>query len=148
MSFLESRQQAAATERRRSARFTIDIPAILRTVTGDRPCRMANISDNGAKLEADNVPKEGVTGWLVLGDQEIFCKVIWTSDTACGIQFERCLGANRLMAIAGSRVKQAGPVANAGNIQMGRKRSGLLVSAHPSGSGIISRRQVASSSSA
>ena len=95
-------------------------------------------------LETQNVPNEGVSGWLVLGDEEIFCKVIWTNETACGIQFERNLGENRLMAIAGSRAKQSGPIANTGNIQMGRKRSGLLVSSQPSGSGIISRRQVAS----
>ncbi len=147
MSFLESRRQAAQTERRRSARFTIDIPVVLRTVTGDRPCRMENISDNGAKLVTDCAPNEGVSGWLVLGEEELYCKVIWSSESGCGIEFDRAIGENRLLAIAGEPAQNSAPIANACNIQMGRKRSGLLVSAQPSGSRIISRRQVASSGS-
>ena len=127
MSFLEARQRLAQMERRRSARFTIDIPVVLRTISGDRTCRMSNISDNGARLDICPPPREGVTGWLVMGTQEIFCKIIWTNDTACGIEFERSLGEDTLVEIAGDQVRDTVPVANTGNIQMGRKRSGRLV---------------------
>lgn len=127
MSLFEARIRAAQAERRRSARFTVDIPVILRTVSGDRPCRMANISDNGAKLEMANAPSKGVTGWLIMGAQELYCTVIWTRDGDCGIEFERSLPEASLIEFAGDQVRAAGPVANAGNIQMGRKRSGLLV---------------------
>ena len=127
MSLFEARVKAAQVERRRSARFTVDIPAFLRTISGDRPCRMANISDNGAKLETASPPREGVTGWLVLGSQEIFCKVIWANHEACGIEFERTLSEDALVGIAGVEV-QSGPVANTGKIQMGRRRGGRLVS--------------------
>lgn len=126
MSFLEARRQAAQQERRRSARFTIDIPVTLRTISGDRECRMANISDNGAKLETDTPPREGISGWLVMGGEEIFCKVIWSKDGACGIEFERSLSEDKLVEIAGEQVTETVPVANRGNIQMGRKRGSLL----------------------
>lgn len=128
MSLYEARMRAAQTEQRRGARFTIDIPVCFRTIAGDRPCRMANISDNGAKLETDAPPRQGVTGWLVLGHDEIFCKVIWANETACGVEFERALGQDRLVGIAGDKANQSGPIANAGNIQMGRRRGGRLVS--------------------
>lgn len=127
MSFLEARQKAAQMERRRTARFTIDIPVILRTISGDRHCHMANISDNGAKLETPEPPPQGVSGWLIMGKQEIYCTVIWANDSACGIEFERAIGEQTLVEIAGDQVKEAGPVAQAMNIPMGRKRSGRLV---------------------
>lgn len=126
MSFLEARRQAAQQERRRSARFTIDIPVTLRTISGNRECRMANISDNGAKLETDTPPREGVSGWLIMGGEEIYCTVIWSKDGACGIEFERSLSEDKLVEIAGEQVTETVPVANRGNIQMGRKRGSLL----------------------
>lgn len=127
MSLFEARMKAAQAERRRSARFTVDIPVVLRTVSGDRPCRMANISDNGAKLEIEVPPRKGVTGWLIMGAQELYCTVVWSRDGDCGIEFERPLPEASLIEVAGDQVRAVGPVANAGNIQMGRKRSGLLV---------------------
>lgn len=147
MSFLEARRKAAQIERRRSARFTIDIPVTFRTISGDRECRMANISDSGAKLETAEPPRKGVSGWLIMGTQEIYCSVIWTNDNACGVEFERAMAEDTLLSITGVQAQQNTPVANAGNIQMGRKRNGLLVSAQPSGSSIISRRQAATGSS-
>ena len=147
MSFLESRQQAAQSERRRSARFVIDIPVTLRTVTGDRQCRMENISDKGAKLEIDNPPKDGADCWLVLGEEEIYCQVIWSNESACGIQFERAISENRLIAIAGEPAKQPKPAANTGNIQMGRKRSSLVGGSRPGQADFCSKRQACSSGS-
>ncbi len=128
MSFLETRQQAAQTDQRRSGRFAVQIPAIFRTISGDRECRMANISDNGAKLETASPPAQGVSGMLILGEQEVYCTVIWSNDGACGIEFERNIGEDALVEIAGEQVRNAGPVANAGNIQMGRKRGRLVTS--------------------
>lgn len=128
MSFLEARRKLVQTERRRSARFVIDIPVVFRTISGDRECRMANISDNGAKLETNVPPSEGVSGWLIMGSQEVYCSVIWANDNTCGVQFERAITEDTLIEIAGEKVKETLPVANTGNIQMGRRRGGLLVS--------------------
>lgn len=129
MSFLEARRKLAQAERRRSARFTIDIPVTLRTISGDRECRMANISDTGAKLETAEPPREGISGWLIMGEEELYCTVIWANEGACGVEFERALGEERLIEIAGEQVKKTVPIANTGKIQMGRKRSSFIVSA-------------------
>jgi len=127
MSLYDARKRAAQLERRRSARFTVDLEALFRTIAHERMGRLANISEQGAKLMMDPPPREGISGWLAFAGQEIFCRVIWASNDSCGIEFDRPLAQPVLVAIAGEQVNQAGPVANAGNIQMGRKR-GTLVS--------------------
>ncbi|MEL6877056.1 MAG: PilZ domain-containing protein [Pseudomonadota bacterium] len=126
MTFLEARQKTVHAEQRRTSRFTVQIPAIFRTTSGDRECRMANISDHGAKLETTSPPASGVSGMLVMGEQELYCRVVWSGDDACGIEFERALEEKTLVDIAGEQVAKTGPVANAGNIQMGRKRGRLV----------------------
>lgn len=126
MSFLEARQQSVHADQRRSGRFVVAIPAVFRTASGSRQCRMANISDNGAKLETDNPPATGVSGMLMLGEEEIYCTVIWSNDEACGVEFERSIGEAALTEIAGDQVRKSRPVANCSNIQMGRKRGALV----------------------
>ena len=126
MSFLEARQKSVRTDQRRSARFVVAIPVVFRTASGDRQCHMSNISDAGAKLETETPPTKGVSGILLLGDEEVFCKVIWSNDTACGVEFERKVKEATLFHIAGEQARKSGPVASCGKIQMGRKRSALV----------------------
>ncbi|QUL38238.1 PilZ domain-containing protein [Erythrobacter sp. JK5] len=126
MSSLALRQQAAEIERRRSGRMLVDIPVGLRTVSGMRECEMTNISDAGAKLELEDPPPEGVSGWLVLGEDEIYCTVVWSSEGTCGVAFEFVLQPGMIAQIAGERAKEIGPAANTSNIRLGRKRSALV----------------------
>lgn len=126
MSSLAIRQQVAQIERRRSGRLLIEIPVGFRTVSGLRDCNMANISDSGAMLEMERPPSTGVSGWLVMGEDEIYCTVVWTNEHSCGIEFERSIGPNTLNKIAGEQTRELGPAANRGNIQMGRKRASLV----------------------
>ncbi len=128
MSLLEARRNAVSAERRTAARFTVDIPAKWRTVGGDRDCTLANISVGGAKLNLATRPPEGVAGYVIFRAYELYCKVIWSDETHCGVEFERALTERALVAIAGEQARKLGPVAQAGKIQMGRKRSGRLVS--------------------
>lgn len=125
MSSLALRQKAMQMEQRRSSRLVVEIPVGFKTVSGIRECQMANISDHGAKLDLADPPREGVSGWLMLDGSEIYCTVIWSGDRSCGIEFERTLGDQTLMRIAGKQDRQ-GPAANFGRIQQGRKRSGLV----------------------
>lgn len=126
MSSLAIRQQIAKAEQRRVPRFTVEIPVTLRTVSGNRACRIANISDLGAKLELADPPASGISACIICGQDEIYCRVIWSEDGACGVEFERALGEAKLTAMAGKQTEQSGPVANFGNIQMGRKRGQLV----------------------
>ena len=126
MSSLANRQDLAQQERRKTGRMLIDIPVRLRTVSSTRECRMANISDAGAQLEIEEPPAPGVSGWLILGEDEIYCKVIWSNLNTCGIEFENELGPSALDAMIGSKRRETGPIANTGKIAMGRKRAALL----------------------
>ena len=126
MSSLASRQHAVQSDRRRSSRLVAEIPVGLRTVSGLRECRMANISDNGARLELSDPPAQGVSGWLVLEGTEIYCRIVWSSESACGIEFEHTLGDYTLKQITGTASGPVGPTANTGKIPAGRKRSGLV----------------------
>lgn len=126
MSSLASRQQVVQTERRRSSRLLVEIPVGFRTVSGLRECSLSNISDAGAMLETEHPPAQGTGGWLVMGEDEVYCTVVWSSDATCGIEFERGLASAQLDQIVGEQARELGPAANRGNIQMGRKRSSLV----------------------
>jgi len=125
MSSLALRRKVAQMERRRSSRLLVEIPVSFRTVTGERACQMANISDNGAQLEMADPPVEGMAGWLVLDGAEIYSRVIWSGETKCGIEFEKTLGDYTLKQMVGTQNQEA-PTANTDRIQAGRKRSGLV----------------------
>ena len=125
MTDLAIRQDADQIERRKAIRRVVEIPVGFKTVSGTRACHMANISDNGAQLEMENTPIVGASGWLVLDDTEIYCKVIWADDHRCGIEFERSLGQGTLKEITGPQERHR-PIVNRSRIQAGRKRSGLV----------------------
>lgn len=127
MSSLAMRQQTAQIDRRRTGRMLIEIPVGFKTVSGLRECQMANISDTGAMLELERPPLRGISGWLVIGEDELYCTVVWTNEKSCGIEFERALGSHTLNTIVSGKTREVGPAANRCNIQMGRKRSSLVV---------------------
>ncbi|MGB3712250.1 MAG: PilZ domain-containing protein [Erythrobacter sp.] len=129
MSSLAFRQQALQADRRRNARFTTEIPVTLQTVLGNRQGRISNISDRGAMIEVSSPPPENIAACLILGEEELFCTVVWSNEDACGVEFDRAIGDAKLAEIAGEELEQQrerGPVANVGNIQPGRKRGRLV----------------------
>ncbi len=126
MSSLDFRKQAAQQDRRRSARFIVEVPAFIQTVVGKRPCHISNISDQGAMIETDNAPPAGIAACLTMGETEIFCTVKWSDKGKCGVEFENPLLDTTLAAIATEQVQPQGPVADVGRIQMGRKRGRLV----------------------
>lgn len=126
MSNLTIRQQAARADRRRSARFVTEIPVVLRTVLGNRDGFIANISDQGAMLDIESPPPEGIAACLILGEDEFFCTVRWSREGSCGVEFERAIADGKLDAIAGEEIRRTGTIANHGNIQRGRKRGRLV----------------------
>lgn len=126
MSSLAIRQQAVQSERRQSGRLPIDITVELRLVSGTHTCRMGNVSDSGAMLEMEHPPRTGVSGWLVMGEDEVYCTVAWSNVTSCGIEFERSLPSAALGKFVGEPEQNLGPIINRSNIPMGRKRSRLV----------------------
>ncbi|WFL76488.1 PilZ domain-containing protein [Altererythrobacter arenosus] len=128
MSDLESKSEALQQDRRQAARFAIKCSACFRSVSGERRGVVENVSELGARFTAPSLPAKGVTGLLIFGGNEVFCKVAWTSTEACGVVFDHPISLEDVAALAGKEMRVQGPVASAGNIPMGRKRSGRLVS--------------------
>ncbi len=128
MSEYEARIEAFETDRRRTARFAADCPAIFRTVSGDRRGQIQNVSELGARFATKRPPVQGVTGLLLFGSMEIFCKVAWANADACGLVFDHPISLDALTQASGELPHVNGPIARAGNIPLGRKRSGRLVS--------------------
>lgn len=128
MSQYENKMDALQADRRNTARFVAKCDAIFRTVSGDRRGTMENVSELGARFATKRPPVQGVTGLLLVGSIEIFCKVAWANADACGLVFDHPISLDALAQISGELPHVNGPVARAGNIPLGRKRSGRLVS--------------------
>lgn len=126
MSDLDQRMQSAQNDRRRSARFVVEVPATIRTVIGNRACHISNISDFGARLSTDNPPPAGIAACLILGGDEFFCTVKWSEGDSCGIEFDQPIADDTLNMVAEPEDHDPSPVADVGNIQAGRRRNGLV----------------------
>ena len=126
MSNLDNRRQVAAADRRRSARFIVEVPAFIETVVGRHSCRISNISDIGAMLETETPPPAGIAACLSLGEHDIFCTVKWTKENTCGVEFDRPINDSVLAGVASEAKQTLGPIANVGRIQMGAKRGKLV----------------------
>lgn len=115
-----------ADERRSVQRYTVDCPAKLKMLGGDREGRLSDLSEAGARFDTANPPQEGVSGLLSWGDYEFFGKVVWANQNSCGIVFERPLSLNVVEQTCEIVEVQSGPVANFGNIPVaarGRRAS-------------------------
>ncbi|MBX7540370.1 PilZ domain-containing protein [Qipengyuania sphaerica] len=116
-------------ERRTVQRYTVDCPAKLKMLGGDREGRLSDLSEAGARFETGNPPQEGVSGLLAWGDYEFFGKIVWVNENSCGIVFERPIPFAVVEQTCEIVQTQAGPVANFGNIPVAsRGRRASLVS--------------------
>ena len=116
-------------DRRTVQRFTVDCPAKLKMLGGDREGRLSDLSEAGARLETPNPPQEGVSGLLAWGEHEFFGKVVWANDNSCGMVFERPIPQSVVESTCEIVEVQSGPVANFGNIPVAsRGRRVSLVS--------------------
>ncbi len=90
---------------------------------GDRPGRLSDLSEAGARFESQVSPVEGASVLLVWADQEHFCKAVWVKGHSCGLVFERPIPLSVVEHTVEYVDVQSGPVANFGNIPLGQKRS-------------------------
>lgn len=90
---------------------------------GERDGRLTDLSENGARFETDHSPAAGTTGFLHWGSEEHYCKVIWSGEGRCGLQFDRCITL-AVVEASSSRVEVSlKPIAALGRIPLGQKRS-------------------------
>ena len=116
-------------ERRTVQRYTVDCPAQLKMLGGNRDGRLSDLSEAGARFDTPNPPQEGVSGLLAWGDYEFFGKIVWANENSCGIVFERPIPLSVVEQTCEVIEVQSGPVANFGNIPVAsRGRRASLVS--------------------
>lgn len=129
MALFQRLPQTNQDERRTVQRYTVDCPAQLKMLGGNRDGRLSDLSEAGARFDTPNPPQEGVSGLLAWGDHEFFGKIVWANENSCGIVFERPIPLSVVEQTCEVVEVQSGPVANFGNIPVAsRGRRASLVS--------------------
>lgn len=113
-------------DRRVSRRYVVECPARFIMGGGDRVGTLSDLSEHGAQLETALAPVVGTSGFLRWNGEEHYCQVIWSSETRCGLRFERPI-ALAVVEASCSRVEVTTlPVAAVTRIPLGQRRSGRL----------------------
>lgn len=112
-----------AAERRTSTRSRVNCPVQLQLPSGQRSGCMVDLSERGARIEMANPPGVGASVLLEWMTYDAIGKVIWATENACGLMFEKPLSPGRVFEAQQNREEFSGPVADVGNIPLGRKRS-------------------------
>lgn len=123
MAFLNVHTAAVQPDRRVARRYLVDCPARLAMAGGERDGRLSDLSEHGARLETGQPPQAGTTGFLRWGGEEHYCKIIWSSEGRCGIQFERPLAMAVVEATCSQIEVSLKPVAAVDRIPLGQRRS-------------------------
>lgn len=115
-------QEFDASERRSSTRSRVNCPVQLRLPSGQRSGTMVDLSERGARVEMSSPPGVGASVLLEWMCYDALCNVIWATDNACGLMFEKPISPGRVFEVQQHREEFNGPVAEVGNIPLGRKR--------------------------
>lgn len=99
-------------ERRAHTRVLAYCPAELRTPSGRRSAQVTNISIGGARLQLAGPPGAGERVILECGSLTTICKVVWTTDAACGLAFEQPVSQAVVAEISGQAVPPPPPEAD------------------------------------
>lgn len=129
MAFFNVKTAEVQPDRRIARRYVVDCPARLKLSGGDRDGRLTDLSEHGARLETELPPAPGTTGFLRWEDEEHYCKVVWTGDGRCGLQFERPIQTGLVEKTCSHVEVTLKPVAAVGRIPLGQRRSGRIVAA-------------------
>lgn len=118
-----------AIERRAAGRARTECAARLQTPGGNWYGRLWDLSEAGARVHVAKPPPQGVMcliGWL---DNELFCRIVWSTEDMCGVLFERPIPTATVLATLGESEAEAkapaGPAASVTNIPVGRRRGRL-----------------------
>lgn len=126
LAFLNIQTAAVQPDRRIARRYLVDCPARMVMAGGDREGRLSDLSEHGARLDTAQPPAAGATGFLRWGNEEHYCKVIWSSDGRCGLRFDRPIALAVVEAACSHVEVSLKPIAAVGRIPLGQRRSRRL----------------------
>jgi hypothetical protein len=135
METLRCYDQDTYVERRASRRVRVTCEATLQTMTTQTSGSLVDISEAGARFEAQDPPGPGATALLRWGSHEAVCVIVWSQEDACGVAFKRQLPPEVVAETAALDRVIEKPIASVGNITQGRRRSmAFLKTANPASS--------------
>lgn len=73
--------------RRGASRLRICLPAKVDTITGRAPGVIHDLSQSGARLRLQSVPRAGADVVITIGSLEAFGTVVWANDNFIGLKF-------------------------------------------------------------
>lgn len=118
-------------ERRASRRVHVTCSAVLQTMTTQTKGSLGDISDAGARFEADDPPSTGATALLRWNGHEAVCVIVWSEGKACGLSFKQPLAAEIVAETAALNKVLELPIASVGKIAQGQRRSASFLKAAP-----------------
>lgn len=80
--------KAGGGGRRKAARASAPLLAVVSTVGSDRRVGLINVSSRGVRLSAPDLPEEGEDVIFQAECVQSFGRVVWCGDGQCGIAFE------------------------------------------------------------
>ncbi len=79
------------SNRRRSERASVLLPASVVTMSAYQYFELINLSATGAKLRGSATPAVGRAALFRLDRLQILCKVVWVKDGLCGVHFDEII---------------------------------------------------------
>lgn len=128
---LRSYETDTFDERRASRRVHVTCPAVLQTMTTQTKGCLGDISDAGARFEAEHPPSAGATALLRWNGHEAVCVIVWSEGEACGLAFKQPLSPDVVAETAALTKVLDMPIASVGKIAQGQRRSASFLKTAP-----------------
>ena len=75
----------------RSPRRKVVLTGMLESVSGTQKVSVKNLSCTGAMVEGTTVPAKGREVILKAGKLDCFCRVVWSENGRCGLEFDEAI---------------------------------------------------------
>ena len=111
-------QSRRFTNRRRSERASVLLPASVVTMSAYQYFDLVTLSAGGAKLRGSSLPAVGRPGLFRLDGYKVMCRVVWAHDELCGVQFDELIPPKIL-----ERFREAGNTAQLGMLTPDEKQA-------------------------
>ena len=96
--------QSGAPQNRKSHRAPVLLKADLIVGGKTHVVRLRNLSEDGALVESDDFPPEGIDGFFARNELKVRCTVVWVAGNFAGIRFGRPLKSEDVLRHVSKRV--------------------------------------------